>query len=68
MLYAAVLYWWKVEYGPMWLFDDAFFRAKNGEDVMQFALAGMMQPGNQNIEVWKNVVEMARQRLVPKPD
>lgn len=68
LLYAAVLYWWKVEYGPMRLFDDAFFRAKNGEDVMQAALADMVQPSNQNIEVWKKVVEMARQRLVPKPD
>ena len=68
LLYAAVLYWWKTEYGPMRLFDDEFFLAENGEDVIKGAFAAMMQPGNENIEVWKEVVEMARQGLVPKPD
>ena len=68
LLYAAVLYWWKVECGPMRLFDDAFFRAENGKDVRQAALASMMQPNNQNIEAWKDIVEMTRRDLVPKPD
>ncbi len=68
LLYAAVQYWWKVEYGPMRLFDDEFFRAENGEDVSRNALAVMMQPSNQNTEAWKKIVEMARRDLVPKPD
>ena len=52
----------------MRLFDDEFFWTKNGEAMTRAALAEMMQPGNQNIGAWKEIVEMGRRGLVPKSD
>ena len=66
LLYGAVLHWWKLEYGPMRLFDDMFFRTKNGEAVRRAALLAMLQPGSQNIEVWKKIVERFRRELATK--
>lgn len=63
LLYAGILHWWKMEYGPAQLFDDEFFRAKNGEEVRKAALAAMLEPENQTVEVWKSVVEYFRPML-----
>ena len=68
LLYAAVLYWWKMEYGPMRLFDDAFFRARNGEDVRKAALAAMLDPDNQTVEAWNERVEEYRHMLETRTD
>ena len=67
LLYVAVMYWWKLEYGPMRLFDDEFFRADNGEAVCRAALGEMLRdPNNLNIEAWNDIVERARGELVLK--
>lgn len=67
LLYDAVLYWWKTEYGATRLFDDVFYSAENGGEVRREALAVLRPPHGFTTEVWKEIVETFRLRLIPKP-
>ena len=62
-LFGAVLYWLKMKYGTMRLFDDAFFLARNGDVVRNAAVVKMLQPDNLNIKSWRGIVEKARHDL-----